>query len=175
MKIWNYTITILLLMLAGIIIAILQLPDKNLHIIACDVGQGDAILIIYKNVQILTDGGPDNKVLSCLGKYLPFYDREIELVVSTHPDADHSTGLIEVVKKYKVDKILVNPVDPGTEIYRVLEKMVGSRGVGVIAPESGMQLGLGLIHLDILSEFDPQNGNTNTLTPLSTKCDFASF
>lgn len=150
MKIWNYTISLLLLILAGISIAILQLPDRNLHIVACDVGQGDAILVTYRDIQILTDGGPDSKVLNCLGRHMPFWDRNIELVVSSHPDADHSSGLVDVIKRYKVGKILINPIDPGTDIYRLLENEVGSKGVGVVNPQEGMGIGVGLIHLDIL-------------------------
>jgi competence protein ComEC len=129
--------------------------------VACDVGQGDAILATYKNIQILTDGGPDNSVLNCLGKYMPFWDRNIELVISTHPDGDHSTGLIEVIKRYKVNKLLVNPIDPGTDVYRLLLVQAQSKKVNIINPENGMNIGLDLIHLDIVSRFDPLNKNTN--------------
>ncbi len=151
MRIWKHIFLFLLLVLAVIIIAIIQLPDSNLHIIACNVGQGDAILVTYKTMQILTDGGPDAKVLDCLGRYMPFYDREIELVISTHPDSDHSTGLVEVMDRYKVDKLLINSIDPGTDIYRLLRKEVGGKGISVINPVEGMKLRLGLIYLDILS------------------------
>ena len=37
---------------------------------------------------------------------MPFWDREIDLVILTHPDSDHMTGLIDVLQKYKVDNIL---------------------------------------------------------------------
>ena len=56
---------------------------------------------------------------------------------------------------------MINPIDPGTEVYRVLRNAVGSRGVGVMTPSRGMQLGLDLIHLDVLSGFDYQNSDTN--------------
>ena len=151
MKNWKYIFGLLFLVLSLVVIALFQLPDKNLHIIACNVGQGDAILIIYKNTQILTDGGPSKSVLTCLGKYMPFWDRNIELVISTHPDADHLTGLVDVVKNYKVEKLLINPVDPGTPVYEVLKKEVGGRGIPVIDPVESMSLRVGLIHLDILS------------------------
>lgn len=151
MRFWKYIFGLLLLVLAGVVIAIYQVPDANLHIIACNVGQGDAILITYGSTQILTDGGPDKSVLSCLGKYMPFWDRNIELVISTHPDADHSTGLTEVVKDYNVSEILVNPIDPGTQVYEVLRKEVGGRGVSVVNPLEGMVIRVGLIRLDILS------------------------
>jgi competence protein ComEC len=151
MKFWKYIFGILFLTLVCVIIAIFQLPDKNLHVIACNVGQGDAILIIYKNTQILTDGGPSKSVLTCLGKYMPFWDRNIELVISTHPDADHITGLVDVIKNYKVEKLLISQVDPGTPVYKVLKKEVGGRGIPIISPVEGMSLGVGLIHLDILA------------------------
>lgn len=153
-KIWKYTFGLLTLILLLIVIALFQLPDANLHIIACDVGQGDAILITYGSTQILTDGGPDNKVLDCLGRYLPFWDREIELVISTHSDSDHLTGLVSVMKDYKVDELLINPIDPGTQIFQALRKEVGGRGIPVINPTVGTKLGLGLIYLDILSPND---------------------
>ena len=151
MNFWKYIFGVLLLILATAIIALTQLPDGNLHVIACNVGQGDAILITYGNNQILTDGGPDKSVLNCLGKYMPFWDREVELIISTHPDADHSTGLVEVVKNYKVGEVLINPVDPGTSVYEVLKKEVGGRGIPVVNPVEGMRLGVDLIYLDILN------------------------
>ena len=149
MKIWKYIYLTLMLLLAMLIIAISQLPDSNLHIIACDVGQGDAILITFGSTQILTDGGPDKSVMTCLGKYMPFWDRTIDLVISTHPDADHSTGLVTVLKDYKVGQILINPIDPGTQVYRALESEIATKGVHVVDPVEGMVLGVGLIHLDI--------------------------
>lgn len=73
-----------------------------------DVGQGDAILIrLPKGEDVLIDGGPDNKVIKKLGEYLPYGDRDIELMVLTHPHSDHVTGLNEVLKRYGVKKILM--------------------------------------------------------------------
>ncbi|HKB88496.1 MAG TPA: MBL fold metallo-hydrolase [Patescibacteria group bacterium] len=165
MQIWKYIYGFLTLILVGLIIAIFQIPDSNLHIIVCDVGQGDAILITYKNTQVLTDGGPDQKVISCLSKYMPFWDREIELVISTHPDADHSTGLIDVIKRYNVDKIAISPIDSGTQTIKALENAVGGRGVEVLTPVDGMRLGLGMIYLDIV------NPSHNQIGSLSQKVD----
>ena len=144
------------MILATVTLAVFQTPDSNLHIIACNVGQGDAILVTYKNTQILTDGGPDNSVLSCLGKHMPFWDRDIELVISTHPDSDHSTGLVEVSKNYNIAEILINPADPGTEVFRALENEVGSRGIHALYPVGGMKLRVGMIYLDILGPSQEQ-------------------
>ncbi len=96
----------------GLLIGVLtSLPDGKLHLVFCDVGQGDAIYIkTPKGSDILVDGGPNEKVLDCLGRHLPFYDRDIELVVLTHPHADHFTGLISVLERYSVKKIVLENI-----------------------------------------------------------------
>jgi competence protein ComEC len=69
------------------------------------VGQGDAILITTPSgMQVLIDGGPSPSALtSALGREMPFWDRSLDLLVMTHPDADHVTGLTEVLDRYHVD------------------------------------------------------------------------
>lgn len=80
-----------------------RFSDEKLHLILCDVGQGDAIFIRSPTgSDILIDGGPNDKVLSCLKDNMPFWDKEIELLILTHPHADHLNGLIPVLKNYKV-------------------------------------------------------------------------
>jgi competence protein ComEC len=87
----------------------LTLPKTKPVIIVCDVGQGDAILATYKNIQILFDVGPDNKkVLKCLENHLPFWDKTIEAVVLSHGDSDHTGGLNDLTKVYKVKNFFSN-------------------------------------------------------------------
>jgi len=84
--------------LAGIVIIFsfvwLQ-PDGRLHIVFCNVGQGDAAYIRFPDGRdMLLDGGPDNgRVLTCLGRHMPFWDRHLTIVAMTHPQADHMGGL----------------------------------------------------------------------------------
>jgi len=85
-------------------------PAPAPRLIFCDVGQGDAILVTYGFWQLLVDGGPDATVLNCLDKYVPFWDRKIEILVATHPDSDHIIGLTEVMKRYRLGRVIVPPV-----------------------------------------------------------------
>jgi competence protein ComEC len=72
-----------------------------------DVGQGDATFIVTPDgTQILIDGGRDKVVLSKLAQVMPMFDRSIDIVISTHPDADHITGLVDVLERYDV-KIVI--------------------------------------------------------------------
>src|SRR3989344_4638666 len=76
-----------------------QLSDEVLTVVFCDVGQGDAIYIRTPGqVDILVDGGRDKKVLDCLSDNMPVWDRDIELMFATHPDADHIAGLVDVLE-----------------------------------------------------------------------------
>jgi len=84
-------------------------PDISAHFF--DVGQGDSIFIESRDgTQILIDGGPDNKILSFLGEQMQFYDRSLDAVVLTHPHADHVTGLLWVLKRYRVGVLVTSGV-----------------------------------------------------------------
>lgn len=146
----KYLIDLLILLLLVVYLLALKTPADNLSIIACDVGQGDAILVQKGNNQILIDGGPDNSVLTCLGKYMPFWDRTIELVILTHPEKDHFGGLIDVFQTYKVDKFGSNNDKSSSLDYEVLINEVGGSGTDSITLTDGVSLRLGMIYLDIL-------------------------
>lgn len=91
------------LILGFVILALTQMPGEKARMVVCDVGQGDGILIIKGNNQVLIDGGPSTeKILACLGEQMPFYDRRIELIVLTNTDFDHLNGLASVVERYEV-------------------------------------------------------------------------
>ena len=86
-----------------------SLKNEGAKIIFCDVGQGDGILVTKKNWQMLVDTGPNNKkILTCLEKYMPFWDKTLEVVLVTHGDSDHSGGLADVLKSYKTVDVFSN-------------------------------------------------------------------
>lgn len=91
--------------------------DSRTKIVFCNVGQGDAIYIRINNqTDVLIDAGPDKSVLSCLGKYMPFWDRKIELAFLSHPNSDHYNGYLYIVERYKIDKFITvrSPFTPKT-------------------------------------------------------------
>ena len=99
-------------------------PDEYLHVIQCDVGQGDALLIEYGTQQMLIDQGPDDSVLSCLEQNLPFWDRTIEVVIVTHADQDHLGGLDEVIESYGIEHLFMNPTDKQTQTIKKLQSII---------------------------------------------------
>lgn len=84
-----------------------QWPDRDLHVVFCDVGQGDAVLIVLGSFQALVDVGPsENKLFECLGKEMPFWDRKIDLVFISHPQKDHNGALVTLKNRYKVATVI---------------------------------------------------------------------
>jgi competence protein ComEC len=165
-------------------LALVQLPDGRLHVAFLDVGQGDSVLITSPSgQQILVDGGPSPSVLtSALGREMPFWDRSIDLLVMTHPDADHISGLVEVLERYAVDGWMDNgrPEDDDATYAECMARLDAS-GVPRYAVHAGDRLELdGGILLEVLHP-PPQfmagtgaDGNNNSLV-LRLTWDQAEF
>ncbi len=117
-----------------------------------DVGQGDAIFIEAPNGnQILLDGGSNKKVLSELSTVMPFYDRSIDMVISSHPDKDHVGGLPAVLKKFSVDNVMESGVWQNTAVYKEFENIVNKKKIPKILARRGMRILLDKdIYLEIL-------------------------
>jgi len=124
---------------------VLTLPDDKLHVSFLNVGQGDAILVQTPSHQnILIDGGPSPKALNReLGKKLPFWDRTIDLVVSTQPQADHLAGLVEVLKRYKVNEVVESGIPYNTSVYQEWNSSVSASGVRRDIAIAGQEADLG--------------------------------
>lgn len=132
-----------------------ELPDRRFHIYFFDIGQGDSIFIkTPDNQQILIDGGPGNLVLEELGNVMPFFDRSLDLIVLTHPHADHMNGLIEVLNRYEVSAILMTDVGFEGEAY---EEFLGLLPEVLIA-DSSKDMRFGEVYLDVLYPIDPASG-----------------
>jgi competence protein ComEC len=107
-----------------------SLPDGKLHIVFCDVGQGDAAYVRFPDGRdMLVDAGPNNSVLRCLGKFMPFWDRHINLVLLTHPQKDHMQGLLEVLKRYRVEYFVRSDIANTSEGFAELLDIVQEKKI----------------------------------------------
>jgi competence protein ComEC len=152
MKLSKYFIYLLSLLMLLSWLVVFSLPDDKLHVISCNVGEGDATLIVNGSNQVLIDGGPNNKVIDCLSRYVPFWDRTLETIILTHPDHDHMGGLSLVLSRYKVKALVENQVDISKPEYQALEKLVGGDTKRVTKFEEGTHLRVGLIYLDLFTQ-----------------------
>jgi len=126
-------------------------PDGRLHIFFLDVGQGDAIFIHTPDGrQILVDGGPNpDSLLDELGDVMPFWDRGLDLVVLTHPDADHMNGLLVVPERYRIGQVVDSTLTAGSAT--AWDDILATRGITRVAVERGAQLRAGEVVLTVLN------------------------
>ncbi len=123
--------------------------DPTSRVLFFDVGQGDGALIsTAEGHRILIDGGPGQKILPELSSEIPFWDRRIDLVILTHAHADHLSGLVEVLRRYRVDKILWNGQEADTLIYNEWAELIEDHKVKIAA--KGQRIDLGEGYLDVL-------------------------
>ena len=120
-----------------------------------DVGQGDSIFIQTPyGYQILIDGGSTGAVLEKLGSVMNFWDKSIDVVVLTHSDHDHIAGLIEVLKKYRVDVVLWNGVLKETGESDEWKRLLQKESIESKIVFSGYQISTPMVSLDVLHPFE---------------------
>jgi len=100
--------------------------DERTKIVFCNVGQGDATYIRIRNkIDVLIDAGPDKSVLSCLGKYMPFWDRKIELIFISHNQKDHFGGINYILDRYQIDTMyFVNDINASLQSFKRLKEKI---------------------------------------------------
>ncbi|CAD5996615.1 ComEC/Rec2 family competence protein [Agreia sp. COWG] len=137
----------------------LSIPDRW-QIAACDIGQGDAVLIRSQNRVALVDTGPDPALLTaCLDRL--GVDR-LDLLVLTHYDLDHIGG-VDAVEAI-TDLALVGPVASAADA-ATLSRLVEA-GVDVRQVAEGDQGTLGALSFDVLwpPEKTSLRGNAASVT-----------
>lgn len=125
---------ILALLLLGfaafVAVHLIIFSDKRLHIVFCDVGQGDAILIrTPSGIVSLVDGGPDESVTECLSRHLPFWQRTVSLLLLSHPHTDHYVGMIGILDHYRVKRFATEKLNNETVLFRALLERVKTTGL----------------------------------------------
>lgn len=156
---WLYFGCILLIILLAVCLR--TLPDGKLHVHVMDIGQGDAILItLPTNERILVDGGPDDKVISELSRAMPFYEKTIDMVILTHPHADHVNGLVEVLKRYQVKNVLMTGVEYKSPGYAAFLEEIYQRKIPVIFATGKDDFQLGTSIIDMLFPFNSMQGQS---------------
>jgi competence protein ComEC len=120
-------------------------PDGRLHVSFLDVGQGDATLIRTPNGRrVLIDGGHyPSQLQSHLGRLLPVGDRRLDLVITTHPDADHVAGLPDLLDRYRVGQLLTNGAAAEADsAYAALLAAAGEQKVPLARAQAGEHIWL---------------------------------
>lgn len=160
--------------------------DGKLHVVFCDVGQGDGIFIRTPNgTDVVLDGGPDDKILACISNHTPFWDRKIELMMLSHPHEDHLRGLVSVLKRYTINRFVTEKLANKTASYRELLNQVGKqhekvtnayRGDVLKTPE-GVRVSIEAPTSEFLHDTSPEGyiGENHEFSSLIVLLSYGSF
>jgi competence protein ComEC len=150
---WWWGVALLAVAVALLWLAAPGLPDGRLHVYFLDVGQGDAIFVrTPRGQQILVDGGPSPAaLLAQLAEVTPFWDRSMDLVVATHPDAAQLTGLLPVLERYHVAEVMdAVPVAKTDALWAAWQEHVANSGATHVIGQRGLQLAVGDLLVTVL-------------------------
>lgn len=126
----SFSVLVFLVVSFAAFIFWLEKYQRETTVTFLSVGEGDAILISQGSNQVLIDGGRTSKeLLARLGRHLPFWDRNIETVIATHPDADHIGGFAGLFFAYHVKQFLYTGAESKTQDFMLLQKALSENNL----------------------------------------------
>lgn len=141
----------LLLCSAAVLSSALPARFQRAEVWQLDVGQGDASLIrLPDQTAILVDGGRPYAAKRVVRALHALGMRKLDVVVATHPDADHIAALPEVLAKVPVGRVLAGPPQPRDPLDLALRGAAQSVGIPVMIALRGSSLQLGEARLTFL-------------------------
>jgi competence protein ComEC len=132
-------------------------PPSSLTVRVFDVGQGDAALVTTPGgVTVLIDGGPDEEQvateLAALGV------KRLDVVVASHPHADHFVGLPAVLARFQVGVVLQSGCPTTSALQVDLDRAIADEGIDSRTPWAGESFVAGDVRLDVLSPHECYSG-----------------
>ena len=135
-------------------------PGDNEIIVAfLDVGQGDSILIWSRDNAILIDGGNPNRRDTVLSYLRLAGVSRLDYVIATHPHRDHIGGLVGVLGRVDVGRVLMPDVVHTTDTFEQLIEIIENRQIPAYAPAPGERFAAGIIEFTVLAPLG--GGNLN--------------
>ena len=136
-----------------------EFANGNWQVLACDVGQGDALVIRSKNAYALVDAGKDPELIdSCLDE---IHVETIDLLVLTHFDHDHVGGLSGALLGRRVSRALISPFPDERPVASEITEQIGSTGAEVTSVAKGVTGSLGEFTWEIISSLGIAGSSAN--------------
>src|SRR3989344_4405648 len=104
----------------------------KLEIYFLKLNRGHAVFIrTPKNENILINGGQNSEIIKELTRILPFYERRIDILIMTSAEHRNVGGLVDIIKRYEVKKI-IEPIllATSTALY-VFEDVLRNKNISV--------------------------------------------
>jgi competence protein ComEC len=125
-------------------------PPDGWVFVACDIGQGDALVLrAAAGAAVVIDTGPDpvpvDRCLHDLGV------QRVALLVLTHFHVDHVGGLAGVLRGRSVGRVITGPLDDPAAGSSIVHSALRARGLPLTTPAVGTSFDAGDVHLEVLA------------------------
>ena len=125
-------------------VVLAETPSGHVKVAMLNVGMGDSIYIESPTgEQVLIDSGPDDSVLRELPKVMPLFDHSLDAVVETHPDSDHISGFVDLLKRYQVGAFIEPGIIKDSKTAQTLESEILSEHIPRYIAHRGEVIDLG--------------------------------
>lgn len=132
-------------------------PPRGWRIVACDVGQGDAVVLrTADDAGVVVDVGPDPAVVAACLERLGV--EHVPLVVLSHFHADHVDGLTGVLDGPRVDAIAVSPLPEPARAASVVERLAAEHDTQIGVAPYGAVRRYGATTVQVVGPTDPAVG-----------------
>lgn len=120
--------------------SLVQNASGDLRAYFLDVGQGDSSVILFRDKVILIDAGEADKGDTVVGDLENLGVKKIDLLVATHPHADHIGGMQKVLSRFPVGKVLDAGMPTTSSLYERFLETVDSEGIPYVVAEQGQTI-----------------------------------
>ncbi|MBP1999270.1 beta-lactamase superfamily II metal-dependent hydrolase [Paenibacillus shirakamiensis] len=162
---WNRMFLFVVFLLVSILLSSCTFSSKpdptpvkgGLRIVYLNVGQGASQLLISPSGKtMLIDAGNNDQEQVVLDDLKRYGIKRLDIVVGTHPDADHIGGLDKVIDQLDIGKVYMPRISSTTKTFESVLRSIQKKGLKVATAKSG-----------VILDWDPQV-EVKMLAPLQT-------
>ncbi len=130
---WRWAFIIPFVGVVVLLLAWAQRPDGKLRVWVLDVGQGNAVLVRTPlgHTAVIDGGLEAMRLHEGIGRRLPFWQNDLDLVVLTSPEAENVTGLVDLLGRRKVAEIVQTDFEIGTNVQGAWREAAAQSGARV--------------------------------------------
>ncbi|MTD30139.1 S-layer homology domain-containing protein [Planomicrobium sp. YIM 101495] len=158
-------------------LVIQETGNKQAKVHFINVGQGDSILIQSGNGKnMLIDGGTKSQGAKVVSFLKSKGVTKLDVVVATHPDADHIGGLISVLNNFSVGKFIDSGKAHTTDTYLELLQLIDAKNIPFEVPKAGQNLAFdNVMDVQVLNAAPNASDNNDASLVLRAKYGKVSF
>lgn len=129
----------------------IDINEDTLRVYFFDVGQADSILIVNNGQSMLIDAGNNEDGNLVVDNIKKIGISKLDYVVGTHPHEDHIGGLDDVIKSFKVGKVMMPKTITNTKTYEDVIDAITNKNLKVTVPKIGYTFKVGNANCEIMS------------------------